>query len=183
MNNLTLHRWSFRATVTLASLLSATSLLTAAEEVPPEVMQLEAVPADLKNWTIRFEGMGGHGGDTHFFRVALTQDGAMKVEMRSGKRGQFRKVFEGRLKEAEATEMLRVAARVVNDFRHDQSEGEAEDGWEITLRIWGESFKERSVKFSRQPDLSGFKKNEAIPDFLQLAKLINKHLKRDKILD
>lgn len=127
--------------------------------------------------------MGGHGADTHFFRVAMAHDGTMKVEKRNGKKGEFRKVFDGRLEGDEATEMLRVAAAVVNDYRREKREGKLEDGWEITVGISGESLKEVSVAFFKQRGLRGFKKDEPLPDLLQLAKLINKHVKRDPLLE
>lgn len=150
-------------------------------DINPSDLKLpqKAVPEEVKNWKIRFEGMGGHGADTHFFRAAVSHDGTMKVEKRSEKRGPFRKVFDGRLEEDEAAEMLRVAARVVNDFRREKSEGEWEDGWEITIGVSGDSLMEQSVTFSKQSARE--RKDEPLPAFLQLAKLINKHLKRDPI--
>ena len=139
----------------------------------------KAVPEEVKNWKIRFEGRGGHGADTHFFRAAVAHDGTMKVEKRSGKRGPFRNVFDGRIEEDEAAEMLRVAAAIVNDYRREKNEGRWEDGWEITVGVSGDSLTEQTVTFSKQS--SEERKDEALPAFLLLARLINKHLKRDSI--
>jgi len=134
----------------------------------------ELVPADLKVWTIRFDGFAGTPHDRSWFRVTLKHDGTIIVQKKRVRRGDFRTVLEKKLDPNEVKQFFRTAAGIINEYKEDKSIGDTHDGWNLTLEITAESFK-KSVKYQDQWDPA-----EGPPGFDVLSKIINRNLKNER---
>ena len=154
-------------------LIGVIAALSGAVEPKKEIPAKDvAVPPDLADWKIEFDGFMDQPRQQPNFHVSLTDDGTMLVETWQGK-GERRKLFDGKLNTDETRQFFDRTARIINSHEKEKSDGHWGDGWELSLAV-GDKKSSMKVSFTQQRAVS----DDCAPGLSGMVKLIRGKLKK-----